>query len=91
VIAYLRGRLRSRADERLVVDVGGVGYLVQVPVGVVADRAVGEEVELHVSTQVREDAIALFGFEDAIQLRPSTCSSACRGSGRRSPSASCRG
>jgi Holliday junction DNA helicase RuvA len=40
------------------VDVGGVGYLVHTP----APLAAGEEVELVVYTQVREDAITLYGF-----------------------------
>jgi len=54
VIAHLRGTALSKN----VVDVGGVGYLVHCPAPLVA----GEIVELHVHTQVREDAITLYGF-----------------------------
>jgi len=70
VIAWLRGRLRDRREGGFVVlDVGGVGYLVQVPAGVVAQAPLGDEVELHVHTVVREDALLLFGFEDPVALR----------------------
>jgi len=54
VIAYLRGTARARN----IVDVNGVGYLVHCA----APLVVGADVELHIHTQVREDAIALYGF-----------------------------
>ncbi len=70
MIAWLRGRLRDRREGGYVVlDVGGVGYLVQVPTGVAAERPLGAEVELHVHTVVREDALLLFGFDDPVALR----------------------
>ncbi len=65
MIGWLRGRLLAGGtDGELLVDVGGVGYRVQVA-PVVAGRLgqVGDEVELHVHTHVREDALVLFGFE----------------------------
>ncbi len=68
MIGWLKGKLRARRDDALLVDVGGVGYLVQVPLSVAADKALGAEVELHVHTQVREDLLALFGFETMEQL-----------------------
>ncbi len=68
MIAWLNGIVLTRQDEQLVVDVNGVGYLVSVPVGVAADLAPGQPVELHVSTQMRENALALFGFDSATQL-----------------------
>lgn len=68
MIAWLRGRLRALdAEGRAVIDVGGVGYVVTVPVGVLGQAAVGDVVELHVHTQVREDVLALFGFDDEAQ------------------------
>jgi len=54
VIAYLRGTARSPR----ILDVDGVGYLLSC----VTPMIVGEEVELLVHTQVREDAITLYGF-----------------------------
>jgi Holliday junction DNA helicase RuvA len=69
MIAWLRGVLRARAEDRVIVDVGGVGYQLHVPIGVAAQAALGDEVTLHVHTHVREDALALFGFEDTAQLQ----------------------
>jgi len=65
VIGHLRGRLARATPERVVVDVGGVGYELHVSLATFSelDRAgIGAEVELHVHTHVREDQLALFGF-----------------------------
>jgi holliday junction DNA helicase RuvA len=64
----LIGRLTGRivddgADGMLVVDVGGVGYEVMVPLGTVGRLApVDGVVTLYVHTHVREDALLLYGF-----------------------------
>ena len=63
MIGQLRGRLADKRPNQLLVDVGGVGYLVQVPLSTYA--ALGElhtEVTLLIHTHVREDALALYGF-----------------------------
>ncbi len=62
MIALLRGSVARRDTDTAIVDVNGVGYLVNMPVTVARDLAVGEEVLLHISTAVREDAITLYGF-----------------------------
>lgn len=63
MIAALRGRVAGKQVPRLVVDVQGVGYDVQVPLSTYARVGdIGAEVALHVHTYVREDQIALFGF-----------------------------
>jgi Holliday junction DNA helicase RuvA len=63
VIALLAGRLVEKGPERLVVEVGGVGYAVHVSLQTFADLpAIGAEVRILVHTEVREDAIELFGF-----------------------------
>jgi len=70
MIGWLKGALRGRdADGRVVVDVGGVGYVVAVPLSVLGQAELGDTVELHVHTHVREDEIALFGFEDDVQIQ----------------------
>jgi Holliday junction DNA helicase RuvA len=62
VIGRLRGRLVEREGNRAILDVNGVGYEVFAP-GRTLDLWAGTpEVVVHVSTQVREDAIQLFGF-----------------------------
>src|SRR5262244_772639 len=63
MIGQLRGRLTDKRPNQVLVDVGGVGYLVQVPLSTYA--ALGElhtEVTLLIHTHVREDALALYGF-----------------------------
>jgi len=63
MIGQLRGRLADKRPNQVLVDVGGVGYLVQVPLSTYA--ALGElhtEVILLIHTHVREDALALYGF-----------------------------
>lgn len=62
MIAMLRGAIAQRDLESTIVDVNGVGYLVQTPATVANELVVGEEVLLHISTAVREDAITLYGF-----------------------------
>lgn len=66
MIGQLRGRLAEKRPNQVLIDVGGVGYLVQVPLSTYA--ALGElhtEVTLLIYTHVREDALALFGFVSA--------------------------
>lgn len=67
MIAWLRGVLRARSDEWIVIDVGGVGYQVHVPAGAAAQYSLEDEVSLHIHTHVREDLLALYGFEDPDQ------------------------
>ncbi len=63
MIGSLRGRLIARKPEYILLDVGGVGYQVSVPINILSHLpAEGESVFLHVYTHVREDAILLFGF-----------------------------
>jgi holliday junction DNA helicase RuvA len=63
MIGQLRGRLADKRPNQVMVDVGGVGYLVAVPLSTFA--ALGElhtEVTLLIHTHVREDALSLYGF-----------------------------
>ena len=66
MIGQLRGRLAEKRPNQVLVDVGGVGYLVLVPLSTYA--ALGElhtEVTLLIHTHVREDTLALYGFVSA--------------------------
>jgi holliday junction DNA helicase RuvA len=63
MIAELTGRIAKKALNHVVLDVGGVGYLVMIPLSTFTalpddDRAV----RLYIHTHVREDTISLFGF-----------------------------
>ena len=63
MIALLRGTLVEKHPNQAIVDAGGVGYDVQIPVSTFSGLPeAGSEVRLRIHTHVREDAIALFGF-----------------------------
>jgi holliday junction DNA helicase RuvA len=71
VIGWLHGELVTRTPQgEIILDVGGVGYRLTVSpalLAAVGDR--GSDVELHVHTHVREDAIVLYGFATAEERR----------------------
>jgi len=65
VIGYLQGRLFRTSPNVLLVDVGGVGYELHIPLSTyyqVQKVEEGAAVALFVHTHVREDALQLFGF-----------------------------
>jgi Holliday junction DNA helicase RuvA len=64
MIAYLAGKLLEKHANTAIVDVGGVGYEVSIPLTTFYELGeVGADVELRIYTHVREDAIQLFGFK----------------------------
>lgn len=69
MIAHLRGKVLRAGADFVVLDAGGVGYLVSVAT---ATRqlvpAPGGEMDLHIHTQVREDQLALYGFASVDEL-----------------------
>jgi holliday junction DNA helicase RuvA len=65
VIARLRGNAVARTPEGLVLDVGGVGYLVQATPRVAVPP--GEELTVETYLHVREDVLQLYGFADAAE------------------------
>src|SRR5579862_5098866 len=63
MISHLRGILLEKHPNQVIVDVGGVGYELAIPVSAFSSLPEkGAEVKLHVHTHVREDALSLFGF-----------------------------
>lgn len=63
MISYIRGELTAIEKEKVIIDVGGVGYGIFMPeasVGLLPQM--GNEVKLHTYLNVREDAMQLFGF-----------------------------
>ena len=63
MIAFLRGRVHDKQPNRVIVDVGGIGYEVHVPLSTFYNLGdEGAEVSLRVHTHVREDALQLYGF-----------------------------
>jgi holliday junction DNA helicase RuvA len=65
VISRLRGAPAGRTPDGLVVDVGGVGYLVAATPGVLRRAEGVREVTVETYLHVREDALQLYGFADA--------------------------
>jgi holliday junction DNA helicase RuvA len=63
MIAYLRGKLLEKHPNQVIVETGGVGYDVLIPVSTFSALPdAGSEVKLRIYTHVREDTLALFGF-----------------------------
>ncbi len=63
MIAFLRGKLLEKHPNQVIVETGGVGYDVVIPISTFsALPETGAEVKLRIHTHVREDALALFGF-----------------------------
>jgi holliday junction DNA helicase RuvA len=63
MIAFLRGRVRDKQPNRVIVDVNGVGYDVHVPLSTFYELAEeGDDVALRTYLHVREDALQLYGF-----------------------------
>jgi Holliday junction DNA helicase RuvA len=65
VIASVRGRVAAVRLDSVVVEVGGVGLMVQATPGTLAALRPGQEAELATSMVVREDSLTLFGFANA--------------------------
>lgn len=65
MIAWLNGRIAHKGVDALILDVNGVGYALSVSLRALERLPpVGDEAAIHVHTNVREDAIQLFGFHD---------------------------
>ena len=62
MIARLRGRPVARGPEGLILDVNGVGYLVNATPAAAAKT--GDEITIETYLHVREDALQLFGFAE---------------------------
>ncbi|MFA7468340.1 MAG: Holliday junction branch migration protein RuvA [Desulfotomaculaceae bacterium] len=62
MIAFLKGKLAAVEPESVVIDVGGVGYRVNVTAGCAAGLRGFEDVQLHTHMIVREDDMQLYGF-----------------------------
>lgn len=64
MIGYLEGKLIHRNESRVILDVNGVGYEVEVPI-LYSKKDINKKLELFIHTYVREDALNLYGFETA--------------------------
>lgn len=63
MIGILRGRLLKKSPERIIIDVGGVGYIVHIPLSTFEKlRNMDSEVLLYTHTVLKEDSLFLYGF-----------------------------
>lgn len=68
MIAHISGTLAQKVPGEIVVDVNGIGYQVFIPLNVFYRLPeIGARVALQIHTHVREDALQLFGFQDAAE------------------------
>ena len=68
MISSLRGRVLHLEAESVVIDVGGVGFAVAVTPQLAREFHVGDEIVLHTTLIVREDALSLYGFREREEL-----------------------
>lgn len=65
MIAHISGTLAQKIPGEAIIDVGGIGYQVFIPLNVFYGLPeIGAAVTLQIYTHVREDALQLFGFQD---------------------------
>src|SRR5690606_3790446 len=68
MISSLRGTVLHAATDRVIIETGGVGLSVFVPADVAHTAREGEQLRLHTSLIVRDDALSLYGFADRDEL-----------------------
>jgi Holliday junction DNA helicase RuvA len=63
MISYIRGELAAVETEKIIVDAGGIGYGIFMPLQAISQLPpLGSDVKIHTYLNVREDAMQLFGF-----------------------------
>lgn len=65
MFALINGRLAHKSANEVIVDVGGIGYRIFIPLSTFYELPeAGDNVSFHLHTHVKEDAIQLFGFRN---------------------------
>jgi Holliday junction DNA helicase RuvA len=64
MISSVSGKVKGISSNSVVIEVGGVGILVNVPLRVIETLSIGNLVDLHTHLIVREDALTLYGFSE---------------------------
>ena len=63
MISYIKGELAEVVEQTIVVECGGIGYEISVPMSTLSELpSVGNDVKIHTYLYVREDAVNLYGF-----------------------------
>jgi Holliday junction DNA helicase RuvA len=70
MIAGIEGILKSRGEDWVIIEVGGVSFRVQSPTSTIGTLGMpGDRVKLHTHLYVREDNLALYGFASSEELK----------------------
>ena len=70
MLAYIKGNLEIKTNDYIVIDVGGLGYKVNMSKKAIEKVGeIGEKVKVHTYYRVREDDISIFGFNTNEELR----------------------
>lgn len=70
MLAYIKGKIEAKADEYIIIDVGGLGYKVFMSgISIQNIGEIGEQVKVHTYYRVREDDISIFGFITQEELK----------------------
>lgn len=62
MIGYLKGKIIAAKPTQIILDVNGVGYLVNISISTFEKISDSDEISLFIHTHVREDALSLYGF-----------------------------
>jgi len=65
MISSLSGKVKNISATSIIVEISGIGILVNLPARLIAQSSVGSNIELHTYLIVREDALTLYGFLEA--------------------------
>src|SRR3989338_2022346 len=68
MIAYLEGQVKLKGINYLIILTRGVGYKVYVPADINSAAGLSQNLSLYIHTQVKDDALDLYGFKDAENL-----------------------
>lgn len=70
MFSYIKGILTEIEKDQVVVDNGGIGYIISIPKTMISKLpATGEIIKLHIHMQMKEDGISLYGFLDKGDLQ----------------------
>lgn len=70
MFAYFKGNIEKKYDQKVVIDVNGVGYEIYMPSGDIDRLTIGNVVKIHTYTDIKEGYIGIFGFleEEALSV-----------------------
>lgn len=69
MIAYIKGKIKFKGENFVVVENGGIGYQIFIPAEQLLKVELGDAVEYFTHHHVREDAVQLFGFSSLDELK----------------------